>query len=139
LSREQRKHIAACVGFLKPAFVEKSNVADFRVTFFTPQEEINLCGHATIAVYTVLHQKGFCTVGDYTQELKVGILHVEVKNGGFVLMDQTRPVFSEPISRTELRACIRSNVSFGEIEPQIVSTGVRDIFLQVETCKVLTN
>jgi PhzF family phenazine biosynthesis protein len=137
LSDEQKRTISAKVGYSETAFVEQSNVADFKVTFFTPSEEVDLCGHATIAVYTVLLQKGLCSVGRYTQELKVGILLVEVKGNGFILMDQTVPVFSEIIEPEELCMCVGYAGAQGELKLQIVSTGIRDILLPIDTLKNL--
>lgn len=46
--------IAAKVGFSETAFVQKSEKASYKVRFYTPIEEVNLCGHATIAVFSLL-------------------------------------------------------------------------------------
>jgi PhzF family phenazine biosynthesis protein len=63
----------ACrAGFSETAFLLPSKIADFRVRFFTPTEEVDLCGHATIALFSLLRQEGKIKDGDYTQETKAG-------------------------------------------------------------------
>ncbi|GIP36612.1 PhzF family phenazine biosynthesis protein [Paenibacillus sp. J2TS4] len=49
LSDESMKSIAGAIGFSETAFVMKSESAHFKVRFFTPEEGVDLCGHATIA------------------------------------------------------------------------------------------
>lgn len=51
LSEKEMAKIAAVLGFSETAFVLQSNVADFKLRFFTPNEEVDLCGHATIASF----------------------------------------------------------------------------------------
>jgi len=38
--------IAALVGYSETAFIQKSHKADYKIRFFTPNKEIDLCGHA---------------------------------------------------------------------------------------------
>ena len=80
------QHIAKIVGFSETAFVLKSNNADFKVKFFTPHSEVDLCGHATIATLYLLANKGIIRVGGYTQETKAGVLKVENHEDGTIYM-----------------------------------------------------
>lgn len=41
LSEEDMKKIAGIIGFSETAFVMKSDLADFKVRFFTPNEEVD--------------------------------------------------------------------------------------------------
>ena len=91
LTDDQKKTIAKEVGFSETAFVQKSNKADFKVTFFTPVEEVALCGHATIATYALLFKKNLIKAGEYTQELNAGVLKVNISDDGIIVMDQTSP------------------------------------------------
>jgi len=68
LSEEQMLKIAKEVGYSETAFVMKSTKADFKVRFFTPTDEVDLCGHATIATFNLLRDLGAITVGDYTKK-----------------------------------------------------------------------
>lgn len=58
LSDLQMQSIAAKVGFSETAFVLPSQSADFRLRFFTPTTEVNLCGHATVATFHLLQEHG---------------------------------------------------------------------------------
>jgi PhzF family phenazine biosynthesis protein len=79
LSAHDMQKVAAKVGFSETAFVKKSNSADFKVVFFTPNGEVDLCGHATIATFYLLANKGIVQAGKYTQETKAGVLKEERK------------------------------------------------------------
>lgn len=137
LSVEQRLAIARKAGFSETAFVEKSSIAHFKVRFFTPTDEIDLCGHATIAVYALLLQKGIIRVGKYTQALNAGVLEVDVCPGGVIYMQQQTPQFLASIPVDEIHACIQTKVSSPQFIPRIVSTGVPDVMFQVASLKEL--
>lgn len=49
--------IAQQVGFNETAFVQNSDFADFKLRYFTPGQEMNLCGHATMATLYALKQQ----------------------------------------------------------------------------------
>lgn len=139
LTEDEMKKIAATIGFSETAFVMKSDMADFKVRFFTPTEEVDLCGHATIAVYFVLSNLGQINPGVYTQETKAGNLKVEVKEDGIIVMNQTLPSFYEIISKEEVADSL--NITIDEIDNelpvQIVSTGLKDIMIPIKNLEVL--
>ncbi len=139
LTPDQKRNISAQVGFSETAFVEESTVADFKITFFTPTDEVDFCGHAIVATYSYLWKEGIISAGYYTQELKAGILKVEVREDGFVLMDQTLPVFGDCIEVEMIRRCINNDISVSDLKMQIVSTGLLDILLHVNTFDELNN
>lgn len=58
LSAEQKQRIAAKLGLSETAFVSDSQVGDVKVAFFTPNRQIPHCGHATVATFGLLLQKG---------------------------------------------------------------------------------
>ena len=58
LTNEQKLKIAKKVGLSETAFVSKSEIADFKLDFFTPTRQIAHCGHATIATFSYLSQSG---------------------------------------------------------------------------------
>ena len=74
LSDSQMLHIAAEVGLSETAFLFSSDSCDFLLRFFTPAAEVDLCGHATIATYSLLHRLGKVAAGSYRQELLAGQL-----------------------------------------------------------------
>lgn len=133
LSDNQKKDIARKVNLSETAFVEKSHNADYKVRFFTPTEEVDLCGHATIATYSLLFQKSLIKPGQYTQELKAGVLGIEIRDDGMVIMDQSLPQFAEKIEPNEITEIFGESIVVDQLPPQIVSTGLRDILLPVKT------
>lgn len=71
--------IAREVGASETAFVLPSKSATLRLRFFTPTTEVDLCGHATIATWTLLREKGIYAPGDYSQETMAGTLSITVE------------------------------------------------------------
>lgn len=131
----QKKTIAKQVGFSETAFVQKSKKADFKVTFFTPVEEIDLCGHATIATYALLLKENIIKVGEYTQELKAGILKVNVSRGGIIVMDQALPSFKNTIESEEIANVLKIPTEWltaTNLKPRVVSTGLNDLIIPID-------
>ncbi len=139
LSEEEMRKIAAVLGFSETAFVLQSNAADFKVRFFTPNEEVDLCGHATIATFYAMSSLNLLKQGKYEQETRAGILGIEIHNDNFVMMDQSIPVFSEIIDKDEVADSL--NISTSQISAdllvQVVSTGLRDIMVPVRSIEIL--
>ncbi|MTK09453.1 MAG: PhzF family phenazine biosynthesis isomerase [Hungatella sp.] len=139
LSEKQMGKIAAILGFSETAFVMKSEKADFRVRFFTPKEEVDLCGHATIAAFYTMSYLGLLKPSKYKQETKAGILGIEINEDHSVMMNQSAPAFSEIIMKDELADSLNIDVSKmqEDLPAQIVSTGLRDILIPVKSIKIL--
>lgn len=139
LREGQMRKAAAILGFSETAFVLRSTAADFRLRFFTPNKEVDLCGHATIAAFSAMAQLGLLAPGRYVQETKAGLLGVEVFGDGFVWMDQSPPVFSDVADRNAVAASLRLDPSAipPELPIQVVSTGLRDLMVPVNSIKAL--
>jgi len=133
LSDYQKKVIAQKVNLSETAFVEVSDKADFKVRFFTPTDEVDLCGHATIATYSLLFQKSLIKPGQYTQELKIGVLGISIRDDGMVIMEQSLPEFAERVDLADIYDIFGESIAVESLPPQIVSTGLRDIMLPIET------
>lgn len=98
LSDEIKQKIAREMNLSETAFISKSDKADFRVQFFTPGAEVDLCGHATIASFHALNEEGRLDGGKriFYQETGAGILPLELRsiNGEQVyMMTQALPRF----------------------------------------------
>ena len=98
LSERDMLSIAKKVGYSETAFIMKSLNADFKVRFFTPIAEVDLCGHATIAAFNLLRDLHVIKMGRYTQETKAGILQLEIQDK-LVYMEQNIPEFGDVIHR----------------------------------------
>ncbi len=139
LSDAEMLEIARRVGFSETAFVSKSDKADFKVRFFTPSDEVDLCGHATIAVFSHLFGTGKIGEGRFTQETKAGILGINIDHSGEVFMEQAVPVFSDIISKEEIADSLGIFVNDmpENLPVEIVSTGLRDIIIPVKSLDIL--
>ncbi len=133
LSEIEMQSIAAKVGFSECAFVQKSDIADYKIRFFTPYAEVDLCGHATIAAFSLLAQLGITRTGEYTQETKAGILKVELLKDGVIFMQQNKPSYYQKVSKEEIADSlnINENVIMQNYPAQIVSTGLKDIIIPI--------
>jgi len=139
LSEENMQEIATNVGFSETAFVLKTKEADFKLRYFTPLKEVNLCGHATIATFNLLRDLEMVYEDEYIIETKAGILNIEVKKDS-VYMQQNKPVFDEFVLQSEIEECF-NNFNFVEdaLPIRIVSTGNSEIFVPVKTVTELNS
>ena len=78
----QMQLVAREMNLSETAFVFPSQVADFRVRFFTPATEIPLAGHPTVATMFAMVEDGRIDLASgprrVTQELKAGVLPVNL-------------------------------------------------------------
>lgn len=134
----QMQNLARIIGYSETAFVSESDTADFKLRFFTPSAEVDLCGHATIAAFSLMQQKNIIKQGTYTQETKAGVLKIDIKASA-VYMQQTLPRFYEKIAAEELAACLGiAYTDFDHRLPiQAVSTGIKDILVPVKSHNIL--
>jgi len=95
LSAAQMQAIANELGASETAFLLPSGSADRRVRYFTPETEVDLCGHATIASHGHLLAEGTVDTGEHTLETNVGVLDVEIEEDGRVWMTQDAPEIDE--------------------------------------------
>ena len=57
LTEEQMKRVTKILSVSETAFVFPSKIADYKLRFFSPLIEVDLCGHATIATFFTLAQE----------------------------------------------------------------------------------
>ncbi len=155
LTEAEMQRISGEIGFSETAFVKQLDAENYQVRFFTPTTEVDLCGHATIAAFYCLaedeRKKGRKLPPTVWQQTKSGKLAVEViyDESGVksVLMEQAEPAEYDLI-RGELKEKIAASLSLkateltipGEtIEPQIISTGLKDIIIPVQSREMLNS
>jgi len=95
LSAEEKLKVAQAVGYSETAFVSKDEYADVALSFFTVTGEVDFCGHATLAAFSLMFQQGILKAGDYTQRTKAGMLGVSITGDGNVVMEQKSPEFTQ--------------------------------------------
>ena len=102
LSEQFMQAIARIIGFNDTAFVSPCNNADFRIRYFAPNREVELCGHATIAAFSALYQRQLLPdakrARSYTLETKAGVISVEIQDSSdgspLIVMNQGTARFS---------------------------------------------
>src|ERR1700722_13233322 len=141
-SSKQMQSIAREVNLSETAFVlpfEKkkgSADADYCVLFFTINSEVGLCGHATIAAWTDLYQRGIINPGEYTQQIQAGILRVDILTDGRIIMDQPRPVFKKEFAAGDIASVLDVPIEWVDntnLTPRVVSTGLNDLMIPIDT------
>ena len=131
--------LRALAGELKhseTAFVRQTGERSFHIRYFTPAEEVDLCGHATIAAFTVLRETGGVRPGTCTLTTRSGVLEIGVEQNA-VWMDMAPPAQGRTFSaeeQAELYAAYGMTLADrpAQLEAQAVSTGLMDILLPVK-------
>ena len=139
LTSMQKMAIAKELGYSETAFVTTSKVADYKLEYFTPTDEVPLCGHATIATFSVLFLLGKLEKSEYFIETKAGILKMKVDEDGKVFMEQNRPAYYEILSVKDLERCVDTALIDTSMPIQSVSTGLKDILLPVTSVEMLNS
>lgn len=105
LSEAQMRLIARELKHSETAFVFPSERADYRIRFFTPAREVDLCGHASIAAAWVLAREGRIGLGRIRQETNVGVLDLDIDRD-HVMMELAPPRREAVTTKPELLAAI---------------------------------
>lgn len=128
LPRERRQKIAAMLGLSETAFVSASEVGDVKVEFYTPIKQIPHCGHATVAAFSLLWQKGLLLNGSAVKESIEGTRQISFENGK-VYQSQLPPQYT-PLEAADLNTHLIAaalglpdDFVFGQ-SPVIASTGI---------------
>jgi len=148
LSDAEMQAIAREANLSETSFVLPSDVADFKVRYFTPRHELPFAGHPTIATAFTLAQEGLVRLSQPVTrihlEFKVGVLPVEIiaAPGGEperVIMTQRPPVFGATFSAADVAPCFRLQPSDlrQDCPPQVVSTGVPFLLVPAASLEIL--
>lgn len=129
--------IAAELRYSETAFVRRDSEKEFTVRYFTPMAEVDLCGHATIASFALLHRVLGIT-GRCFCHTKAGDISVEA--GPRVLMQMTASKIVQIIDETkEIYQAIGVNDYTPTLPVMIVSTGLPDFMIQVGDVETLNH
>lgn len=138
LSAADMQYIASEMGLSETAFIQCSSAADYRIRYFTPVSEVDLCGHATIASFALLVQRKSINKNSFTIETKAGILTVRI-DGEKVFLTQNNPQFSKELDKTEIAQSLHIKEAdiMTTLPIEIVSTGLKDILVPISNNEVL--
>ncbi|MFZ5950100.1 MAG: PhzF family phenazine biosynthesis protein [Candidatus Rifleibacteriota bacterium] len=132
--------IAAVAGFSETVFLENPGSGSKDLRFFTPENEIDFCGHATLAMFFAFRAAGMLKEPVANFSTGVGSIKVLEKCSGEILMQQVLPEFKQKFEMMEI--CEELGLSSSHVEksllpPQIVSTGVPDLIMQISSIEHL--
>ena len=150
LEEDQMQLIARELGYPETVFIFKDD-SKIKVRFFTPKEEIDLCGHATIAYGTALVESGMINVNEGENKIDIetnlGILPIiitmenkKVKN---IMMYQASPKLSKDFILDREKLAKSLNISRDDFRENIdivkAYTGVWDLMIPLKSKEALDN
>lgn len=140
ITENQKMKISKELGYAETAFISAPtiNSADFKLEYFTPSEEVPLCGHATIGAFTVMREKLLLKKNSYIIQTKEAILQVQIEDNK-ILMEQNKPSFGKILDVSDIEKCFNIDVVNAELPIQIVSTGLWDIILPIKDEQTLNS
>ena len=141
LNATQMQSIAAAMGLSETAFIQHHPQADRAIRFFTPNAEVGLCGHATIASWHLLMEQGWVEPGHYQMWTQSGMQQIRCENNGRVAMSQNRPTFGPVLSPGPVAASLGISemqlMDAKALPVQVASTGLHKIFAPIRDLESL--
>jgi len=148
MDEAEMQAIALEMNLSETVFILTSTVANFRLRFFTPCEEIPLAGHPTIsAVYALIYsgrlilESATCTT--ISLELQVGPIPVEIHSSEgkvfSIVMTQKKPEFLGTLPASEVMPAFgldESDILEG-FPAEVVSTGTPQLMIPIRDLDTL--
>ena len=127
--------VAAELRYSETAFVLRLSPTEYRVRYFTPKAEVELCGHATIATFSLLYQMQSAE-GECLCHTLAGSLRIEV--GEKVMMQMATPRIVATIEDTdEIYRALGVTDYQPTLPVQIAYSGLPDIMIPISDVATL--
>lgn len=144
LNEAEMKKIAKANNFSETAFIDFRNSSDskFIIKYFTPEEEVDICGHAALASFQVLRQLGYVKGKTVYHKTKAGELKIII-NFDIILIEMKKPELVMQLPVEVIHKII--DIGKGKIVRNkngmmdVISTGLKDIILEVDSLETLKN
>lgn len=121
--------IAAELRYSETALVRRHSESEYTLRYFTPRAEVELCGHATIATFSLLHQMQLAQ-GECLCHTLAGNLRIEVNEK--VLMQMAVPRIVKTIAEVEpIYQALGINNYHPQLPVQVAYAGLADIMIPV--------
>lgn len=157
---ETMRLTAAELRYSETAFVQDKGNGEYKLRYFTPAAEVDLCGHATVGSFYVLMKNGKIKPGDkVTAETLAGTIGIKPEQDG-ILMDMASPKTFGKIEdkdkidelyrvmgiKSDGQGVVGKGTLFGTekdtalyLVPEMVSTGLTDIMMPVKDEQALND
>ena len=131
--------------YSETAFIKKLDENEFNIRYFTPAAEVELCGHATIGSFAALRYGGHIVDGEHMNHTISGDLNISVE-GDRIMMDMATPMKIDEITEKDKLEELYEimGIDYGRqldaglrFYPQMISTGLPDIMMPVNTLEDL--
>lgn len=144
LTETEMQDVAFKVGFNETAFPISSDRADLRIRYFSPKQEMELCGHATMATIYALKTNGWLeNKTELTIETNAGVLPIRITKNEqkeiHITMKQALPQFKKfEGSRYDLAKAIGiEEVDFDDELPIMYgSTGAWTLLIPIKSLDI---
>ena len=142
MSDQQMLEVAKKNNLSETAFIDfvERDSNRFNIRYFTPTEEVDICGHAALASFQVLKQLGYLEDCVAYHRTKAGELKVLIENDA-ILIQMKKPEMVMQLTKDIIMETV--DVSESEIIPNrngmiyVISTGLKDIIVEVNRIEVL--
>jgi len=136
MSESQMLRLAKKNNFSETAFIDfrRSDGNRYQIRYFTPEEEVDICGHAALAAFHLLRQLGYLKGDTAYHKTKAGELKVLIDSNN-ILIEMKKPELVMKLD-TEL---VLETIDIGAEKivagrdgfVNVISTGLKDIILEV--------
>jgi PhzF family phenazine biosynthesis protein len=127
--------VAAELRYSETAFVQRLSATEYHLRYFTPKAEVELCGHATIATFSLLHSLGIAE-GECRCRTLAGDLCIEV--GKKVLMQMSAPRIVKTIADiVPIYKALGIDGYIPSLPVQVAYTGLEDIMIPIQDVEAL--
>lgn len=154
LTTEIMQKIANEVNLSETAFIQDMGADRYKIRYFTPLCEVDLCGHATIAsFYSLAKQRYIRRIDEGTKTVRLITnksqlyIDIEYKDGKpiNIIMEQNTPQSFGVLESVEgiINSSNLKEEDLGfegeDVKAEIISTGLKDIILPVKSKEALDN
>ncbi|MCQ9626770.1 PhzF family phenazine biosynthesis protein [Cetobacterium somerae] len=140
ISKDECQKKAKELGFSETVFVKKISENIFELKFYTPQCEIEFCGHASLGAFYVLRETGAIVEGEYIERLNFKDLKVIVeKEKIFLEQDSIKIESITELERVLQSIGVKKEDLHEDLEIVVGYSGLRDILIPVKNRKILNN
>jgi PhzF family phenazine biosynthesis protein len=135
---------ARLVGYSETAFTQRISDIRFRFRFFSPTDEVDLCGHGTVAACSTLLQLGMLpeAVNQFKVDVNVGELSITAQPDKKISLEMEEPTFGEELDSADIAKILgidETIITSTGLKPQVVSVGTRQLIVPVSDIETLNN